>query len=69
MGIMPSEFWAMTPHEFLTLVDLEADSQPVSKGGKMTKSMARELAEDIEMTDEEWWQKNGSPINKRKGNG
>lgn len=63
MGIMPSEFWAMTPHEMLALVEVEAENMPVSKGGRMTRAMARELEADMSLTDEEWWAANGTSRN------
>ncbi len=60
MGIMPSEFWAMTPHEFLALVEMEADNSPVSSKGKMSRALARELESEIDLSDEEWWAKHGA---------
>lgn len=59
MGIMPSEYWEMTAGEFLVIAQMEADNAPVSDGGKMRHKDARELALDLDLSDEEWWIKHG----------
>lgn len=59
MGIMPSEFWAMTADEFLTLAEFENDEAPVKGGAKITKKQAQEMANDLSLSDAEWWAKHG----------
>jgi hypothetical protein len=63
MGIMPSEFWAMTASEFLCLVEMEADSSPTKPGGKLTRQLAREMESDLHLSDAEWWAKHGTAKN------
>lgn len=60
MGIMPSEFWAMTADEFLTLVEFENDDAPLRAGGKLRRHEAIEMQRDLDLTDAEWWAKHGA---------
>lgn len=49
----------MTAGEFLTLVEMEADNSPATKGGKIKRKDVAGMAADLELTDEEWWLKYG----------
>lgn len=63
MGIMPGEYWSMTAHEFLALVEMEADDSPTKPGGKLTRQRAREMESDLQLSDAEWWAKHGATKN------
>lgn len=48
----------MTAEEFLVLVEFESENAPVN-GGKMTSRQAKEMSVDLDLSDDEWWQKHG----------
>lgn len=65
-GIQPSEFWGMTIHEWFTEHKFrKAQSDKLS--GKMTDATKERMAENIQLTDEEFLRGTSTSINQGHG--
>lgn len=56
-GIQPSEFWEMTIPEWFAVWEV---NRPNDYAGTLTHDAVDDLLDDMELNDEEWWDKNGA---------
>lgn len=56
-GVQPGEFWDMTIPEWFALWEV---FRPNDYAGNLTHDAVDDLMDDLDLTDEEWWSKNGT---------
>lgn len=59
-NVQPSEFWGMTIPEWFALWEIH---RPNDYAGKLTHDLVDDLMDDIDLSDDEWWEKNGASDN------
>jgi len=63
LGVQPSEFWNMTLGETFLLIDAHRPRMEGDYAGKLRKSDVDEISGSLELSDDEWWAKHGTPRN------
>ncbi|MDX1489202.1 MAG: phage tail assembly chaperone [Acidiferrobacterales bacterium] len=56
-GVQPGEFWEMTIAEWFALWEVH---RPNNYAGNLTHDVVDDLLDDLDLDDEEWWEKNGT---------